>query len=82
MNEPIKAKRGAPYGRRSAPIGFIDKETAAKVLGVARRTIDNLMKCNLIPYYKFRRSVFFKQTELLEAVDASRVPSKAETSKQ
>lgn len=58
---------------KSAPIGYIKKEQAAKVLGATVRSIDNWMKMKMIPYYKFGRSVFFKESDLLETIEKRKV---------
>lgn len=57
------------------PQGFIIKDEAAKYLGVQRRTIDNMMRSRRIAYYKFGRSVLFKEHDLNNAVERSRVES-------
>jgi excisionase family DNA binding protein len=63
---------------RQAPTGYIRKQQAATVLGMTVRSVDNYMKTGLIDFYKFGRSVYFKESELLEAVEARKVARKAE----
>lgn len=47
-----------------APEGFMLKEDAAKTCGCTKRTVDNLMRRKLIPFYKFGRRVLFKREEV------------------
>ena len=59
--------------KRGAPMGYINKHEAAKIMGCTLRTIDNWMKNKLIPYYKFGRAVFLKESDLMEAIEKHRV---------
>lgn len=65
----------------NAPQGFLLKRDAAKVMGCTPRTIDNLMKKKTIPFYKVGRRVFFKEQEILKALEAYRVSAAYEHSK-
>lgn len=65
----------------NAPQGFILKRDAAKVLGCTLRTVDNMMKRKQIPFYKVGHRIFFKQQEILKAMDACRVNAKHESQK-
>ena len=65
---------------RVAPVGYITKPNAAKLMGCTSRSIDNWMKAGIIDYYKFRRAVYFKESDLLEAVEARKVARDAEES--
>lgn len=58
---------------RGAPIGFIRKTEAARVMGVSVRAIDGWMAAGLIAYYKFGGSVFFKSDELLASIEKGKV---------
>lgn len=62
-----------------APKGFIVKGDASKILGCTRRTVDNMMYRRLIPFYKFGRRVYFKEADLIKAVEATLVKTEAET---
>ena len=64
------------------PEGFILKSDAAVICGCTKRTIDNLMKRELIPFYKFGRRVLFKREEVLAALNQSKVPSRSSTAEQ
>lgn len=56
-----------------APKGYLDKDGAAKCLGCQPRTIDNLMKRRAIVFLKFGRRVLFKESDLIAALEGSRV---------
>ncbi len=43
---------------------FINKREVAKRLGNTTRTVDNMMRRGLLPYYKIGRSVAFKWSEV------------------
>lgn len=58
---------------RGTPVGYINKHEAAKIMGCSLRTIDNWMKNKLIPYYKFGRTVFLKESDLMQAIEKHRV---------
>jgi excisionase family DNA binding protein len=49
---------------QAQPEVFIDKPEVAKRMKRTVRTIDNLMKRRLIPFYKIGRSVSFKWSEI------------------
>ena len=51
-------------GQSAQPEGFIAKPEVAKRMQRTVRTIDNLMKRRLIPFYKIGRSVSFKWSEI------------------
>lgn len=51
-----------------APNGFIMKAEAANTLGCKVRTIDNMMRKKMIPFYKVGRRVLFKSDELLKTI--------------
>lgn len=65
-----------PEQRLNAPMGYIKKHEAAKIMGCAPRTIDNWMKSGQIPYYKFGRAVLLKESELMEAIEKSKVTNR------
>ena len=65
--------------RRNAPVGFIRKPMVADLLGIGIRSVDNYMRRGLIPYYKFGRKVFFKEEEILKALNSCRVPERQNT---
>lgn len=54
-------------------MGYINKHEAASVMGCTTRTIDNWMQTKLIPYYKFGRTVWLKESDLMEAIEKHRV---------
>ncbi len=58
---------------RTAPKGFIKKHEAAQILGCTTRSVDNWMKQELIPYYKFGRAVYFKEQDLLDSIEKCKV---------
>ena len=53
-----------PTAAQVQPEGFIDKPEVAKRMQRTVRTVDNLMKRRLIPFYKIGRSVSFKWSEI------------------
>lgn len=59
------------------PEGFILKPDAATICGCTKRTVDNLMRRKLIPFYKFGRRVLFKKDEVMAAINQSKVPSRS-----
>lgn len=63
---------------RNAPKGYIRKPQAAEVLGMTIRSVDNYMKSGLIDFYKFGRAVYFKESDLLAAVESRKVARQAE----
>jgi excisionase family DNA binding protein len=69
MTEKVNAAKAA-WG---APVGFVRKEQAAKIMGCSVRTIDHWMAQKLIPYYKFGHRVFLKESDLLAAVEKCKV---------
>jgi len=58
---------------RGTPMGYINKIEAASIMGCTVRSIDNWMKLKLIPHYKFGRAVLFKESDLLEAIEKTKV---------
>lgn len=58
------------------PEGFIVKKDAAKVCGCCQRTLDNLMRRKMVPYYKFGRRVLFKREELIAVFNHYKVPER------
>ena len=54
-----------------APEPFIDKPEVARRMQKCIRTIDNLMRRGLLPYYKIGRSVNFKWSEVEACLAAS-----------
>jgi excisionase family DNA binding protein len=67
MAHSVKRLVGLPL----APKGYILKADAAKICGCTKRTVDNLMRRKLIPFYKFGRRVYFKEADLLKAIEAT-----------
>jgi excisionase family DNA binding protein len=63
---------------KNAPMGYIQKAAAAKLMGCTIRSIDNWMKAGLIDFYKFGRAVYFKESDLMQAVESRKVARKAE----
>lgn len=63
---------------KNAPMGYIKKPDAAKLMGCTIRSIDNWMKAGLVDFYKFGRAVYFKESDLMEAIEARKVARKAE----
>ena len=59
------------------PEGFILKQEAASICGCTKRTVDNMMRQRLIPFYKFGQRVLFKRDEVLTAINQSKVPSRS-----
>jgi len=59
--------------RQSAPKGYINKHEACNVMSCTMRTIDNWMRLKLIPYYKFGRRVYLKESDLIGAIEKHRV---------
>ena len=57
-NEVVKTET------QPGPEGFIDKPEVARRMNKTLRTIDNWMKCGLLPYYKIGRSVVFKWSDV------------------
>jgi excisionase family DNA binding protein len=52
---------------------YIDKLEVGRRLGASLRTIDGWMQAGLIPYYKMKRSVRFKWSEVEQQLGACRV---------
>lgn len=47
---------------------YIDKKEVARRLNKQIRTVDNWMKARILPYYKIKRSVQFKWSEIERAL--------------
>ena len=54
-----------------APEGYLRKPEACARLRIARRTLDNWTKAGFVPFIKVGRSVYFKETDLMNAFTAS-----------
>ena len=69
-------KKGNMQGRtHDRPKGYLNKSEAAKILGVTKRTVDNWMLKRFLPFYRFGRSIAFKDVDLLAAIESCRVPA-------
>ena len=47
---------------------FICQDEVAALLKVTSRTVRNLMRARMIPFYQFGRSVRFRRSEVIEAM--------------
>ena len=63
---------------RKTPPGYINKPAAAKLLNCTLRSIDNWTRLGIISHYKFGSAVLFKESDLMQDVEASKVARKAE----
>jgi len=63
-NESDKSKASSPLTEGTEPEPFIKKAEVARRLQKTVRTVDNLMKRGILPYYKIGRSVTFKWSEI------------------
>lgn len=55
------------------PKGYINKRGAAAFLGISKRTVDNLMRRRSVPFYRFGRSILFKEQDLSDAIESCKV---------
>lgn len=58
---------------KALEIEVMTKKQAAALLGVTTRTIDNYMKENQFPVYKYRNMVRFKKDEIIEFLERNKV---------
>jgi predicted site-specific integrase-resolvase len=51
------------------PLGFIREDRALEILGISRGTLTNWRKSGIIKSYKVARHLFFKEHELIKAIE-------------
>jgi len=61
-------KKAGPIHIEKSPSKKLNQNEAAKFLGISVQTLIRWKRENLIPYYQIGRSIFFIESELLEAL--------------